>query len=105
MLGSFGREVAVSIDGRRVGAVSDELAMPAGWIELGRTSLEAGRARVSVVRGGGDLKPGNGDGRRMIGPVAISPAELRPAPMSVAPERWRELCGERLAWVDLVTGG
>jgi hypothetical protein len=72
--GSFGREVAVWIDGRRVGAVGDELAQPGNWIALGVEEVGAGPHRVELVRGGGDLSPGNGDGPRTLGSLAITPA-------------------------------
>jgi hypothetical protein len=72
--GSFGREVEVLIDGRSIGAVSDELSQPAQWIALGRVSLPAGRREVSVVREGGDLAPGNGDGPRTLGSLVLTRA-------------------------------
>jgi len=105
LYGSFAREISVTIDGRPVGAVSDELAMPSGWIELERVRLDAGRKEVAIVRGGGSLEPGNGDGRRTIGPLVLSPAEPSETLVSTPPGRWRELCGRRLAWVELVTPG
>jgi hypothetical protein len=75
--GSFGREVSVWIDGRRVGAVKDELAQPGNWIALGIENLEAGAHDIELVRGGGDLAPGNGDGPRTLGSLALTAA---PAP-------------------------
>lgn len=72
--GSFGREVAVRIDGRDAGSVSDELAQPAGWIELGTLRLAAGSHEVELARGGGTLAPGNGDGPRTLGPLVLRPA-------------------------------
>jgi hypothetical protein len=72
--GSFGREVGVLIDGRSIGAVSDELSQPAQWIVLGRVSLPAGPREISLVREGGDLAPGNGDGPRTLGSLVLTPA-------------------------------
>ncbi len=72
--GSFGREVEVWIDGRRVGAVEDELAQPGNWIALGVERLDAGSHEVELVRAGGDLSPGNGDGPRTLGSLVITAA-------------------------------
>jgi hypothetical protein len=72
--GSFGRDVEVRIDGRSVGSVGDQLAQPAEWVALGRASLEAGTHEVALIREGGDLSPGNGDGPRTLGSLALTPA-------------------------------
>jgi hypothetical protein len=72
--GSFGRAVDVVIDGRRAGSARDELAQPANWLELGSLELSAGPHRVELVRGGGSLAPGNGDGPRTLGELVLSPA-------------------------------
>lgn len=72
--GSFGREVEALIDGRRAGAVSDELAQPGHWIELGEIALGDGRHQVELIREGGDLSPGNGDGPRSLGSLVLTPS-------------------------------
>jgi hypothetical protein len=74
LAGSFGRAVAVGIDGREVGEVEDRLSTPYGWELLGTARLEAGRHLVEVEREGGDLEPGNGDGNRALGPLVLRPA-------------------------------
>ena len=72
--GSFGRAVDVVVDGRRAGSARDELAQPANWLELGSLELSAGPHQVELVRGGGSLAPGNGDGPRTLGELVLSPA-------------------------------
>jgi hypothetical protein len=72
--GSFGRDVEVLIDGRSVGAVGDQLAQPAEWVALARESLDAGTHEVALVREGGNLSPGNGDGPRTLGSLVLTPA-------------------------------
>jgi hypothetical protein len=69
--GSFGRGVDVRIDGREAGSARDELAQPANWLELGTVELGAGMHRVKLVRGGGNLAPGNGDGPRTLGSLVL----------------------------------
>ena len=102
VLGSFGRPVDAQLDDRELGTVSNELSQPYNWIELGRVRLEAGRHRAELVRGGGTLAPGNGDGRRIIGPLALRPARAPSSVVELAPERWRSLCGRPLAWVEAI---
>ena len=93
--GSFGREVEVRIDGRHAGAARDELAQPANWLELGSLELDAGPHRVELVRGGGDLSPGNGDGSRSLGSLVLRRREPQAARVSV-PGEWHRLCGRKL---------
>jgi hypothetical protein len=69
--GSFGRAVDVHIDGRGAGSAHDELAQPANWLDLGAVELQSGRHRVELIRGGGDLSPGNGDGPRTLGSLVL----------------------------------
>jgi hypothetical protein len=94
--GSFGREVEVRIDGQRAGSARDELAQPANWLDLGSVELSAGRHRVELVRSGGDLAPGNGDGPRSLGSLVVRRREAHAAPVSVPPREWHRLCGRRL---------
>jgi hypothetical protein len=103
--GSIGRRISVRVDGRELASVGDELAQPAGWNELARVRLSAGRHRVELVRAGGDLHPGNGDGPRRLGPLALVPARHAVGVLRVPPARWRELCGPRLLWTEAVASG
>jgi hypothetical protein len=65
--------------------------------------LDSGVHRVEVRVPGGSLEPGNG-APVTIGPVAFvadRPARLE----TVAPARWRSLCGRRLDWIEVVRRG
>ena len=73
--GSFGREVEVRIDGRHAGAARDELAQPGNWLDLGSLELDQGAHRVELVRSGGNLAPGNGDGPRSLGSLVLRRGE------------------------------
>jgi hypothetical protein len=94
--GSFGREVEVRIDGRHAGSARDELAQPANWLDLGSLQLDTGTHRVELVRSGGDLSPGNGDGPRSLGSLVLRRREAGAGQVSVPPGRWHRLCGRRL---------
>ncbi len=104
--GSFGRGYDVTVDERRLGTVSYHLGNPGQYLEAGDLDLEPGRRRITLVRPGGDLRPGNGgadSSLRHVGPVVLSPVanerrELRSLPVS----RAEELCRMRVDWVELV---
>jgi hypothetical protein len=84
--------VEVSIDGRPVGSVADELAHPAGWIELGVVTLEAGRHAVTISRGSASLAPGSGDGPRTLGSLVLRPVAAGERRVVVPATRWQRLC-------------
>ena len=63
------------IDGRDAGSARDELAQPANWLDLGSVALGSGAHRVELVCSGGNLAPGNGDGPRTLGSLALRSCE------------------------------
>jgi hypothetical protein len=90
--GSFGRSVDISIDGRRVASVEDELSQPAGWIELGTVALGPGRHNVTLSRGGASLAPGSGDGPRTMGSLVLRAAPSGARQVVVPADGWQRLC-------------
>lgn len=80
MRGSFGRRVAVSIDGRTVGSLRWRESYPLHYEPVGAVTLAAGEHRVDIVREGGSLLPGTGDD---IGPEGIT---TRIGPLSLVRE-------------------
>lgn len=102
--GSFGRGYAIEIDGRRVGEVRYQLNGRQQYAPAGEATLGAGRHQVRLIRPGGDLHPGNGGDNRLLGPLGLSPREETLEVETVAPRRWRELCGRSLDWVEVLPG-
>ena len=105
--GSFGRAVTVQVDGRAVGSVAYQFGNPGQYLPVGSIRVRAGKHSVDLVRGGGDLRPGNGGGGdsslRHVGPVVFSsPLNERRELRSVAPARARSLCGKWADWVEVV---
>lgn len=105
--GEFGRGVSVRVDGRETGRVAYETGNPGQYFPVGRVDLRGGRKRVELLRGGGDLRPGNGGGAdsslRHIGPLVFSPPQNeRLTVKTVPPESARTLCGRWLDWVEVV---
>jgi hypothetical protein len=106
--GSFGREVRVRLDGRDLGAVQNEQGNPGQYLPIGTARLGAGTHEVEVVVGGGTLRPGDKGavaGLRHIGPLVLAPvADEARTVRELPPRRARELCGQRLDWVEVVGG-
>lgn len=101
--GSFGRPVAVFVDGRRVGTAAYELSPRATSVQVGDARISSGFADVMIERGGGSLRPENGGLNRLVGPVRFEPVELDERRVEeVEPADVRSLCGQRLDWVEVV---
>jgi hypothetical protein len=98
--GSFGRPVAVEVDGRRVGEASG-IGTPGQFAEVGKVVLSAGSHRALIGRGGGNAEPGNGV-HGNIGPLVLLRAEPERL-VAVAPaDAVRDLCGRPWDWIELV---
>jgi hypothetical protein len=103
--GSFARGIEVSIDGRRLGAVRDELSFAGQWIRVGARALAAGRHMLSLRYPGGSLRPGDGQQPETVGPLALVPRVPRPALLTVPPTRAESLCARPLDWLEVVAPG
>ena len=107
MEGAFTRETSVLVDGERVGSVSYELGYPGQYFPVGTVRLSAGNHLIEIVRGGGDLRPGNGGfvgvGARHIGPVVFSdPANEAQTVRTLDPAQAGRLCGRTLDWIEVL---
>jgi hypothetical protein len=65
--------------------------------------LAAGRHRLSITRHSPTLAPGD-EGAAVLAAVFLTPHAPRPALRSVAPSRWRALCGRGYEWIELTAG-
>ncbi|HKG44471.1 MAG TPA: hypothetical protein VKB10_09555 [Gaiellaceae bacterium] len=95
----FGR-ASVSIDGRRVGDLREELNWPGLYSALGSTPLAAGEHDVTVRYSQGGWHPGSGGDPYAFGPVALSPVDAREPVTTVPAGRSSSLCGRPLDWVE-----
>ena len=99
--GDFPRAIHVYVDGRPVGAVSGSNT-PNQWLKAATVQLRAGAHKVRVVKEAGRRHFGAQEwGIGVIGAAALQreqPERLR----TLAPARWRELCGTRPDWIELV---
>lgn len=97
--GSFGRETAVEIDGRRVGTVRNRLSGRRVAERLGTVHLQSGEHVVALERRPAGLAPGSGGLYRTVGPVYLvreAGARLGTVPAA----RWESLCGRNLDWME-----
>jgi hypothetical protein len=97
--GSFGRDVAASVGGRRVGAVKG-VNTAGGWHLVGEATSAGGRERLELSRGGGGLSPGDGF-QGALGPLALEPV-ARESLRRVRPADARTLCGRRWDWIERI---
>jgi hypothetical protein len=97
--GSFGRGVKVFVDGRYVGRALS-VQTPQQMALVGNATLTRGRHRLEIFRGGGNLKPGNGQDE-VYDTVFLAPeAPVRVVAMPRA--KASSLCGRHLDWVEVV---
>jgi hypothetical protein len=99
---SVGRPLTVQIDGRSVASASYEANEPRQYVHAGSVSLTPGNHQLRIVRGGGSLHPGNG-AVNQLGLISLTPPASTARRVTILPPaRWRQLCGRRLDWVELV---
>jgi hypothetical protein len=104
--GQFMPRIEIALDGRGRASISGQLsgnslvADPVGPL---RAVLGAGAHRVSVLRSGVTLAPGDG-GSAVLDRIFLTPAGAAPdgSLRGASTAAWRGLCGERYEWVELV---
>ncbi len=98
--GSFTRPIEVYLDGRRVGA-AEGVNNLGQWLPAGTVELEAGPHRLALLRGGGNLKPGDGYSGE-LGPLVLEPLERPTSLVELRPKDAGRLCGRPWDWIELV---
>jgi hypothetical protein len=98
--GSAKGRVAVTIDGRRAGAISDELQNQGQYLPLGTVTLAPGVHVVAVRYTVPLLRPGSGGDGFPMGPLVLQPLpDLGPL-LRVNAADAHALCGRTLDWVE-----
>jgi len=101
VLGSFGRDIAVLVDGREVGRVRG-VNTDGEWLDGGVVEVPRGRHEIELRRGGGSLAPGDGY-KGVLGPLVFQPVFPTESLVWVKPgEIRRRVCGRDLDWMELV---
>jgi hypothetical protein len=99
--GTVDRAVAVSIDGRLLGAPLQQSGGDGTTIDVAEVELAAGRHSWRLARGGGDLRPDDALSTGIDGLVLEPAAAEHESVASIAPGSWRSLCGRPLDWVEI----
>lgn len=105
--GSFERPVQLSIDGKRIGTLEGLSDYPAEAVYVTTISLTKGAHAVQARRGGGSLRPGNGDATlsRYVGPMYFERTDDPGGRMFTTPvsEAFKVCRSSRiLDWVEVV---
>jgi hypothetical protein len=100
--GSVRGGVELRIDGREIGSARHALNNYGYFVDLGEAELEAGRHRLELTFTRSDLNPGSGGRAEPAGPLILTTTEPDDAELeTLSAARSRELCGERLDWVEV----
>ena len=102
--GSFSRGFEVSVDGRRVGGVKDELLSIGGYAPVADVYLTPGIHVFALTYPHSDLTPGSGDNQQTsLAAISLQPLRRPPAQLLTAdPAQARSLCGRSLDWIEIV---
>jgi hypothetical protein len=100
------RVLRVSVDGRQVGVLSDQIGgshLSTNTMAPLNMSLVAGAHRLTITRAGATLAPGDGTSATLHA-VFLTPAgPLGQETLGTIPAaRWRSLCGRAYDWVEVV---
>jgi hypothetical protein len=98
--GSFGRGATVYVDGRKVGKALS-IQTPQQMAHVGALTLEPGRHRLEIVRGGGSLKPGNGQDE-VYDTVFVAP-DAPERLLTIRASRAGGMCGRHLDWIEAIS--
>jgi hypothetical protein len=101
--GDFGRGFDVTLDGRHVGRVRNELAAINGYVGIVDRQLGAGVHTIALSYSGNGLAPGSGDELgTTISAVALQPlASEYGRLVALSPAQATTLCGQSLDWVEI----
>ncbi len=102
--GSFSRGFEVSVDGRFLGRVKDELLDIGEYAPVGEVYLTPGVHVFALTYPHADLTPGSGDNQQTsLSAISLQPlSRPRAQLLRVAPAQARSLCGRSLDWVEIV---
>jgi hypothetical protein len=104
LAGSFSRGFEVSVDGKHVGTVSNQLLPIGGWIHVADLTLAPGAHKVSLTYPQPTLAPGSGDNSfTTLSGIALDPLVNPPRVLlTVAPAHAQQLCGRPIDWIEIV---
>ncbi len=99
--GNVDRPLHVFLDGRLVGSPSEVFGEDANKYPVATVSLSAGEHKLTMIRGGGSLEPGDKASTVIDGGILEPLTAERETVASVAPRAWHSLCGRWLDWLEV----
>jgi hypothetical protein len=106
--GTFSRGFEVTVDGRRIGDISDALNPVGAYERVGAPlDLSAGRHTITVIyHGESPFAPGSADTEvptyDELSAVALSPPASSARYLTVPAAKASQLCGDTLDWIEIV---
>ena len=102
--GSFARGFEVSVDGRHVGTVRNELNSFDEYVSVADVFLTPGIHTFTFTYPHANLAPGSGLGEfTYLEQISLEPLQSPPHRLlEVAPAQARTLCGRQLDWIEVV---
>jgi hypothetical protein len=106
--GTFSRGFEVTVDGRRIGDISDALNPPGAYERVGAPlRLGAGSHTITVIyHGESPFAPGSADTEvptyDELSAVALAPPTASARYLTVTPAKAGELCGKSLDWIEVI---
>jgi hypothetical protein len=101
--GSFGRGFQVSLEGRHIGTVKDELSSFNGYVYIAKVHLSAGVHTFVFTYPHSNLTPGSGDEEfTVLSAITLQPENPPSEMIEVAPAQATRLCGRPLDWIEIV---
>jgi hypothetical protein len=101
LAGDTDRPLHVFIDGRSVGALTQQSGDDGTMMYVGTFTLTAGEHSLLLLRGGGDLLPDDA-GSTIIDGIVFEPlGDEERSVQRIAPSAWRSLCGRLLDWIEI----
>ncbi len=96
------RDWTVKVDGRELEREA-RLNSRATADHVGTLELDAGTHEIEIARPEGGLAPGSGGQMRIVGPLALTPADPGGLPVStIDAGRYEELCERSVDWVEAI---
>ncbi len=101
--GSFARGFRVSVDGRYIGKVENELSNIDGYVHVADIPLARGVHTFALSYPGASAAPGGAENElTTLSAIALQPQDPSEL-LTVAPRQAERLCGLPLDWLELVT--
>jgi hypothetical protein len=99
--GNLDRAMDVFVDGRLVGAPSDQSGDDGNFIRVASVRLSAGTHSIELLRTGGGPAPGNDSGNLIDGVFLQRVGPEQETVMTISPRSWRSLCGRSIDWLEI----